>query len=118
MGRPPSNEYDFFLAPLVIIFNCKPETQRTADGKRHISYWNTAKRLLGGADFFNQITKFSFETLSQNTFKKIEAYIIKPEYNINRACQLSNALGNMVSWLKGIYIYIYSLKYIYIYIFY
>ena len=67
--------YEIFSAPLVILFNWKPQRKATADGKLHVSYWKTAFKIIADPQFLTKIKEFKLESINQHTFEEIEKYI-------------------------------------------
>ena len=70
-----SRMYELFSAPLVILWDQKPERKATADGRVTISYWKTAFKILNDKQFFTKLKNFKLESISQKKFEQIEQYI-------------------------------------------
>jgi hypothetical protein len=112
-----SKIYELFSAPLVILWDMKPERKATADGRVHISYWKTAFKIISSTQFINKIREFKLESISQKKFEEIERFIINSDFQIEKAEKINKCLASLVKWTKGVYLFHqylreYSLNYI------
>ena len=103
--RSYSKIYEIFSAPLVILWDLKPERKVTADGKLHISYWKTAFKILNDQQFLSKIQNFKLESISQEKFEKIEQFISDEKFCIEKAKRINKCLASLVSWTKGVYLF-------------
>jgi len=99
---PPRGSEDL-VAPFVLLFGKGPTKKRTADSKVSSSYWATFIKMINSADIISQITNFKYDVVPSKTFRMIETYIELPHYTIEKARATSQALGNLVSWILGIF---------------
>lgn len=97
--------YEVFSAPLVILFQSKPERKATADGKLHVSYWKTAFKLISDPQFLTKIKEFKLESINQQTFEEIEKFIRDDRFKEEKAEQINKWLGWIIRWVKGVYMF-------------
>ncbi|CDW75554.1 UNKNOWN [Stylonychia lemnae] len=104
----PTPSYDFFVAPLLVLFDKQPRRISTADGKTTISHWQVAFKLLSD-NFCQKLRDFQLEGMTQDKFNKFSSLILSinnnsgPRYTVNAANKINPALGNLVSWILGVY---------------
>eukprot|EP01022_Parablepharisma_sp_SALTPOND_P008132 TRINITY_DN135258_c1_g1_i1.p1 TRINITY_DN135258_c1_g1~~TRINITY_DN135258_c1_g1_i1.p1 ORF type:complete len:1171 (-),score=124.18 TRINITY_DN135258_c1_g1_i1:698-4153(-) len=101
--KKPSEGYEFFIAPFVILMGKGPEVKRYANNTKEISYWRSAQKIWCELNLYQKIKEFPMELISVGTFKKMQEYIADSRYNVEDATKLNPSLGKFVSWILGVY---------------
>lgn len=103
-------DYEFYSELFLTIINQPPYKRTLPDGTTQISYWQATLKLLLNINFMKNVKAFEFEFMNPDIFYTI-SYLIEtnPKYaDLQQAAQCNPALGNLISWVMGIYQYIRS----------
>jgi hypothetical protein len=101
-------DYEFYSELFLSIINQPPYKRNLPDGTTQISYWQATLKLLLNINFMKNVKTFEFEFMNQDIFYDISFMIeSNPKYaDLQKASQCNPALGNLISWVLGIYHYI------------
>jgi dynein heavy chain len=67
--------------------------------------WGTAKKVLGEANFLQEIKRYDKDHVSPATINKIKKYIDNPQFSKEAVKAVSAAAGALCVWVHAIYIY-------------
>ena len=59
----PTQAYEFFVAPLLVLFDKQPIRSTTAEGKTNLSSWKVAYKLFG-ENFCQKLRDFPLEAMT------------------------------------------------------
>mmetsp|Transcript_8855 Transcript_8855/g.26550 ORF Transcript_8855/g.26550 Transcript_8855/m.26550 type:complete len:1938 (-) Transcript_8855:1349-7162(-) len=90
--KSPPKQVETVLAAVMILF-----TKQTD--------WNTAKKVLGEANFLQSIKSYDKDNVSPATMKKIKGYVSHAEFKPEAVGAVSKAAGALCIWVHAIYIY-------------
>ncbi|GFR44385.1 hypothetical protein Agub_g5605 [Astrephomene gubernaculifera] len=67
--------------------------------------WDTAKRLLGDAQFMRSLEEFDKDNIPDNTIKKLQKYLENPDYTPDLVAKVSKAARSLCMWTHAMNTY-------------
>ena len=99
----PSPDYEFFIEPLLILFDLTPLKKINAKGVTVVSNWQAASKLIFSS-FLKSLRNYQIDFITDNMFLKLSCFIeTNPRFTYDNAFYVNPALGNLVSWVFGVY---------------
>ena len=100
-------DYETYAEVFLLMINQPPIKRTLPDGTSHISYWQATLKLLLNINFMKNVKSFEFEFMNPQIFYELSLLIeTNPRINVQQASLCNPALGNLISWVIGIYQYI------------
>jgi len=97
-------EYEFYSELFLTLINQPPLKRSTPDGMSIVSYWQATMKHLFNINFMKNVKNFQYHFMSPDIFYALSSLVeSNPRYNAQLAAQVNPALGNLVSWVLGIY---------------
>lgn len=95
--------YEQIIIPLLILLNEQPSKVIKPDGRKHVSYYTSAKTILFKKGFINRIRNLELEIIPYPIFQAIEKELKEnPVFQLNRINSFSPCLQHLIFWYMGI----------------
>jgi dynein heavy chain len=90
--KSPPKQVETVLAAVMILFSKQTD-------------WNTAKKVLGEANFLQSVKSYDKDNVSTAIMKKIKGYVSHADFKPEAVGAVSKAAGALCIWVHAIYIY-------------
>jgi len=90
--KSPPKQVETVLSAVMILFS------------KHTD-WNTAKKVLGEANFLQNIKTYDKDNVSPAIMKKVKGYVSQADFKPEAVGAVSKAAGALCTWVHAIYIY-------------
>jgi len=90
--KSPPKQVETVLAAVMILFSKQTD-------------WNTAKKVLGEANFLQNVKSYDKDNVGTTIMKKIKGYVSHADFKPEAVGAVSKAAGALCTWVHAIYIY-------------
>mmetsp|Transcript_14531 Transcript_14531/g.44899 ORF Transcript_14531/g.44899 Transcript_14531/m.44899 type:complete len:1962 (-) Transcript_14531:344-6229(-) len=90
--KSPPKQVETVLAAVMILFSKQTD-------------WNTAKKVLGEANFLQSVKSYDKDNVGPSIMKKIKGYVSQADFKPEAVGAVSKAAGALCVWVHAIYIY-------------
>jgi len=103
--KKPLAVYNELVAPFVAVMDEKPKRRRHPDGHMELNYWETAVQMLMKSSIFRRMEAVPLTSMSWRKAEEVETLLDKANMPLGTAAEVGQSIGNLMSWVLGVWQY-------------